>query len=132
MDGGKVFGVAVEVPLFAEGSAIATNVVGAAEVGCLVGKAPRQAALDEHNGIDGPALEQLSEALPSGDGIVHGESEPVPDVEVSAGIQFAANIPIGIRGCREIRGCPLIRRHAERMRKGISTRKRQAMKVTAS
>ena len=120
VNGSEVFGVAVEVPLFAEGSAVATNVVGSAKVSCLVRKTPRQAALNKHDGIDRPSLEQLAEALSSRDRVVHRKCEPMPYVEICVGIQFAANISVGIRCHREIRGRPLVGGHAEGMGNRVS------------
>ena len=63
MDRCEIAGVAVEVPLLALALCRCADHIGSAEIVRSIGKAPRQTACDNHNRIDGPALEKLPESL---------------------------------------------------------------------
>jgi len=79
------------------------------------GHAPRCSALQGGDTVQRPTLEQLTETGSTRNVIRSGQSQPVPDVEVSGSVNLLAHARIAVDGQREVGRSPLIRRIAQRM-----------------
>src|SRR5580693_8046081 len=87
VDRREVRRVAREDPLLTDAPHRVGARAGSTQIVGLIVHPPNGASFNRHDGIDRPTLEQLSEALPSRDGIIDREREAMTDVKITAPIQ---------------------------------------------